>query len=356
MKIITIAGTRPELIRLSEIIKKLDIYFDHIFVHTGQNFDVHLRDNFLNDLNLRQPDYQFNLKEKTIGFNFISKMFMDIENVLMKEKPDRALILGDVNSALAAYVCKRMHIPIFHMEAGNRCYDDNVPEEINRRIIDSCSDYLLTYTQRSREQLLRENYPPNKIIVTGNPITEVLYKYIDNIDDQKILKKYNVQNKKYILATLHRTENITNQAVLYKICVALNKISKKYIIILSVHPKLDSMLKEFNINLVKNIIKHSPFGFKEFIALMKNAKVVLTDSGTVPEECSLLKIPSVLIRTSTERPELLENNSMVLSGIESSEIYNAFQIAVNSKMGTPPLDYQDKNVSDKIIKILAKNI
>ncbi|MDO9399727.1 MAG: UDP-N-acetylglucosamine 2-epimerase (non-hydrolyzing) [bacterium] len=356
MKILTIVGTRPELIRLSEIIKKLDIYFDHIFVHTGQNFDINLRENFFNDLGLRLPNYQFNLKEKTTGFNFISKMLINIEHVLIKEKPDRALILGDTNSGLASYICKQMHIPVFHMEAGNRCYDDNVPEEVNRRIIDSCSEYLLAYTQRSREQLLIENYPPNKIIVIGNPITEVLYKYSNNINSEKILKKYKVKNKKYILATLHRTENITNKISLQKICNALNKISEEYIILLSVHPKLDVMLKKFNINLEKNIIKCDPFGFKEFITLMENTKIVLTDSGTVPEECSLLQIPSVLIRTSTERPELLENNSMILSGTESLAIYNAFKMILNLKIGNIPLDYQDKDISDKIIKILARSL
>jgi len=357
-KIMTIAGTRPELIRLSEIIKKLDVHFKHIFVHTGQNFDENLRDKFFKDLDLRIPDYQFNMEEKSVGFQFIGEMFVNIEKILEKEKPDIVLILGDVNSAMAAYVCKQKHIPVFHMEAGNRCYDDNVPEEVNRRIIDTCSEYLLTYTQRSREHLLREGYHPKKIIVTGNPITEIIHKYVkynDNLGDD-ILNKYNVTEDNYVLATLHRTENVTNQSSLESICNAFNEIAKSFPILLSVHPKLNSMLQKFHIKFSENIYCFNPFGLIEFLVLMKSAKVLMSDSGTVPEEACILKVPCVLIRDSTERPELLENNSMVLSGIDTSNILHAFSIAQNLEIGDIPADYKDINVSDKIIKILARKI
>ncbi len=356
MKIITIAGTRPELIRLSEVIKKLDKHFNHIFVHTGQNFTPDLRDHFFKDLDIREPDYQFNLNDQIVGFDYIGKMMAYVEEILKKEKPDRVLILGDTNSCLSAYVCKQMHLPVFHMEAGNRCYDDRVPEETNRRIVDSCSEYLLPYTQRSREQLLAEGYDPQKIIVTGNPITEVLTKkFIDQkIDYQDTLSKFNLQAKQYVLVTLHRTENVTDQETLKKIISALNDIAKKEKIILSVHPKLNSMLKQFKIELSENIIQHPPFGFIEFLTLLKNSKATLSDSGTVPEECCILKIPCVLMRDSTERPELLENNSMILSGIETKNIVDSYYLALNLNIGDLPADYKDLDVSEKIVKIINK--
>jgi UDP-N-acetylglucosamine 2-epimerase (non-hydrolysing) len=354
-KVMTIMGTRPDIIRLSEIIKKVDKFYKHILVHTGQNFDTNLRDKFFKDLSLRLPDYQLNLKEKFVGFEFIGYMMQEISKIILKEKPQIILILGDVNSALSAYVAKQLHVPVLHLEAGNRCYNDMVPEEVNRRMIDSCSEYLLPYTQRSREQLLLEGYKPNKIIVIGNPIGEVISQYIGNIDEKKILGQYKVRSKGYILVTLHRTENITNKESLQKITTALNQLSKKTKIILSVHPKLESMLKAFNIKLEKNVINNKPFGFKDFLALMKNAKTVLSDSGTVPEECSILKVPVVLMRASTERPELLENNSMILSGIETSDILQANKLAEKLSMGDSPTEYQEI-VSEKIVKILARKI
>lgn len=355
-KILTIMGTRPDIIRLSEISKKIDKFYNHIIIHTGQNFDVNLHDNIYRDLKLRQPDYQLNIKEKSVGFDFIGNMFKQVPQILLDEKPDAILILGDVNSALTAYVAKQLHIPILHLEAGNRCYDDNVPEEVNRRIIDSCSTYLLTYTQRSREQLLIEGYKPDKIIVIGNPIGEVLSRHLDNITDKSaILNKFKVKEKSYILATLHRTENITNKENLKKILSALNKLSVNKKVLLSLHPKLSSMLKKFNFKLNKNIITYPPFGFTDFSVLMAKAHLVVTDSGTVPEECNILKVPCVLMRTSTERPELLENNSMVMSGIETDDIIRASILAAQLPVGPEPDSYNEI-VSDKIVKILAKKI
>ena len=344
-KIITIAWTRPDLIRLSEIIKKLDKYTDHIFVHTWQNFTIQLHDQFFDDLNLRTPDYQLNIKEQYVWFKFIGYMFQEIEKILLKEKPDAILILWDTNSALSAYVAKRLWIPLFHMEAGNRCYDDEVPEEINRRIIDSLSAYLLPYTQRSREHLLQEWYPPNKIIVVWNPITEVIHTY---------LSKIKRTDNKFILATLHRNENVTNKPKLENIINALNIISESHQIILSVHPKLEEMLKKFSIKLWKNIIAKKPLGFIEFLELEKNAICVLSDSWTVPEECAILKTPCVLIRKTTERPELLENNSMVLSGTETENIIDAYKIAISCSIWEIPNDYKDINTSEKIVKLMIQ--
>jgi UDP-N-acetylglucosamine 2-epimerase (non-hydrolysing) len=347
-KVMTIVWTRPELIRLSETIKLLDKFTKHCFVHTWQNFTPHLHDIFFEELNLRLPDYQLNKEWKT-GFEFIGNMYVEIDKIIEKEKPEVILILWDTNSALSAYVAKKKKIPVFHMEAWNRCYDENVPEEINRKIVDSLSNYLLTYTQRSRENLLLEWYHPSKIIVTWNPITEIIEKYKYDIWEREV-------KEDYILATLHRDENVTNEVILNNIISSLNEISNKYKVILSVHPKLEEMLNKFDIKLNKNIISSKPFWFKKFLNLEKHALCVLSDSWTVPEECCILKTPCILLRTSTERPELLENNSMILSGITKKEILNSIKIAINTEVWDIPNDYRDVNVSQKILKILLKHI
>ncbi len=346
-KIVTIAGTRPDLIRLSEIIKILDKHTKHFFVHTWQNFTPELKNQFFDDLKIRKPNFQFNKNQK-IWFEFIWQMMKDINLTLEKVKPDAVLILWDTNSWLSAYVAKRKNIPVFHMEAWNRCYDDIVPEEINRRIIDSVSDFLLPYTQRSRENLLAEWYHTSKIIVTWNPITEVINKNLKNVWERK-------EKGEYILVSLHREENIIEENNLKWIIYALNDLAKETKVVLSMHPKLDVMIKKFNIILGKNIEINKPFSFTHFLNLEKYAKCVLSDSWTVPEECSILKIPCILLRTSTERPELLENNSMILSWIKKEEIINAYNVAINTTIWDIPNDYKDTNVSEKILKIILRN-
>lgn len=347
-KIMTIVWTRPELIRLSETIKTLDTLTHHIFVHTWQNFTHQLHNQFFKELELRLPDYQLN-KECKIWFEYIAMLFIEIDKIISKEQPDAILILWDTNSALSAYVAKRKKIPVFHMEAGNRCYDDNVPEETNRKIIDSLSTLLLPYTQRSREQLIIEWYHPSKIIVTWNPITEIIKKHINDIGKR-------TEKEEYILATIHRDENVTNKKTLSNIIDALKDISNRYKVILSVHPKLEEMLKKFNIQLWENIEANEPFWFKKFLTLEKYAICVLSDSWTVPEECCILKTPCVLLRTSTERPELLENNSMILSGTTKEEILISFDVAIKTEIWDIPNDYKDTNISQKIIKILLRHI
>lgn len=347
-KIMTIVWTRPELIRLSEIIKLLDKFTHHIFVHTGQNFTPELHDQFFQDLDLRLPNYQLN-KDRKSWFEFIWNMYIEIDKIIEKEKPEVILILWDTNSALSAYVAKRKKIPVFHMEAGNRCYDENVPEETNRKVVDSLSEYLLPYTQRSRENLLTEWYHPSKIIVTGNPITEIIKKYEYDIWERVI-------KEDYILVTLHRDENVTKKENLENIISALNEISKKYKVILSVHPKLEEMIKKFEIQLNQNIESSKPFWFRKFLNLEKFATCVLSDSGTVPEECCILKTPCVLLRTSTERPELLENNSIILSGITKEEILNSMEVAIKTEIWDMPNDYKDINISQKIVKLLLRHI
>ncbi len=347
-KVMTIVGTRPELIRMSEIIKLLDTFTQHTFVHTGQNFTPELHDQFFDDLELRKPDYQFN-QDMLSGFDFIGQMYKDVNSVIDTHQPDSILILWDTNSALTAYVAKRKNIPVLHMEAGNRCYDDNVPEEVNRRIIDSLSHYLLPYTQRSREQLLQEWYHPSKIIVTGNPITEIITKHLPKIWERQ-------EENNYVLVTLHREENITNENNLKGICNSLNEISKQEKVIISAHPKFSEMVKKFNISFDENVILSKPFWFHSFLNLQKYASCVLSDSGTVPEECCILKTPCILLRTSTERPELLENNSMIQSGITQDEILTSYQIIKSTSIGEIPDDYKDTNVSEKILKLILKHI
>lgn len=346
-KIVSIVGTRPELIKLSEILKKLDKFTDHIFIHAWQNFTPDLHDQFFSDLGLRKPDYQLNIQEQYSWYQYIWYLFIEIEKILLKEKPDAVFILWDTNSALSAYVVKRLWIPLFHMESWNRCYDDRVPEETNRKIIDSMSTYFLPHTQRSRENLLLEWYHPSKITVIWNPITEVMNIYTKN------LKK---DTKDYVLVTLHRTENVTNKAILSWIIDALNKISKEHKIYMSLHPKLQDMLNKFNIKLGENIIWSKPYWFKEFIKLQQDAYCVITDSWTVPEECNILQTPCVLMRDTTERPELLENNSMIVSWTNTNEILDAFYAVTKLWIWKIPRDYEDLDVSDKLIKIILMHI
>lgn len=355
MKVITIVGTRPELIRLSEIIKKLDKYMEHILVHTGQNFDYELNEIFFEELEIRKPDYFLNSKSDTL-FKQISKILEEIETILIKEKPDAVLILGDTNSCLSAIVAKRLKIPVFHMEAGNRCYSDQVPEEINRRIIDSCSDVLLPYTQRSREQLLSEGYHPSKIIVTGNPITEIIRIYQNKAVKSNILKKLTLQEKKYVLVTMHREENVDDPQVLQNLCDTLSHISEKYKVIISTHPRTKKRLEQINVIQNNNLQFMKPFGFIDFLKLELNAFCIITDSGTVQEEATILSVPCILIRTSTERPELLESGGVFLSGVAKEDILDSFNIIIGSEKQDVyiPDDYKD-NVSDKILKILMRH-
>lgn len=336
MKIITVLGTRPEIIRLSRIIPKLDKFCNHVLVHTGQNYDKTLSAVFMKDLGVRKPDYQ--LKVRGSFGEQAGTLFKEFEKILVKEKPDRLLVLGDTNSSLAGIVAKRMGIKVFHMEAGNRCFDDRVPEEVNRRLIDHSSDILLPYTERSRQNLLDEGIHSSRIYVTGNPIKEV-------IDHYTIHK--NTKYKPYFLVTLHRSENVDNPKRLDTFVKALNKL--KYPVVWPMHPHTRKNLKS---KLGEHITVTPPVGFQEFISLQRNAFCVLTDSGTVQEECALMTTPVVIFRDSTERPETIEAGCNFVSGCEVKSILTGIKVVTEKRMEQAPSEYFVKNVSDTVVRIV----
>ena len=357
LKVMTIFGTRPEIIRLSEVMKKCDEYFDHILVHTGQNYDYELNQVFFDDLQLRKPDYFLACAGSHLGEsmgNIISKTY----EVLDKEKPDALLILGDTNSALSAISAKRLKIPIFHMEAGNRCWDWNVSEMINRRIVDSISDINLPYTEHSRRYLLNEGADGKTLFVTGSPMPEVLSKHYDKINQSTILDELNLEKNKYFLVSAHREENIDNEEHFMSLMQAINDIALKYNlpIIFSTHPRTRKFIEKRNFKfnpLVKNL---KPFGFFDYNKLQKNSYCVLSDSGTLSEESALCDFPGVLIRTSTERPEVLDKGSVIIGGITTDSIIQALEMAVKMKDNKEKYvlaeDYQDKNVAMKVVKLI----
>jgi len=355
MKILTVLGTRPEIIRLSIIIRKLDQITEHILVHTGQNYVESLSDIFFKELGVRTPDYSLGIKAESFGEQ-IGKIIAETEKIIIKEKPDRLLILGDTNSGLSAVSAKRLQIPVYHMEAGNRCYDDRVPEEVNRRIIDHSSDVLLPYTERSRQNLLREGIPGERIYVTGNPIYEVIQHYDKQIHQSKILKELGLRKNHYFLVTMHREENVDVKERLIGITTALNILQKDYKlpVIVSTHPRTKKRMQQFGIKLNnKKIHFMQPFGFFDFITLERNAFSVLSDSGTVQEECAIFGIPNVTIRDVTERPETIECGSNILSGAQKENIQLCVKtvLKLHSKW-EPPREYLIKNVSNAVLKIL----
>ncbi len=352
----TILGTRPEIIRLSLIINKLDTHAEqHILVHTGQNFTASLSDIFFQQLKVRSPDYVLLDRQQSLGEQ-LSTMYKSLETIFLKEKPDKILVLGDTNSGLSAILAERMGIPVIHMEAGNRCFDLEVPEEKNRRIIDAISSFNLPYTPQSKENLIHEGIPRNRIIVSGNPIYEVLEHYKSEIEQSDILGKLTLEKGDYFLVTAHRAENVDHEDRLLEIVKGINMVAEAYKkrVICSIHPRTKSRIKNIPTLEVHPLVEfHEPFSFFDFVKLEKNAVCVLTDSGTVQEECCLFHVPTVTIRKTTERPETIECGSNMLSGIDANQIVNCVHVMVNQpKTWSYPDGYDHTNVSDKVIKIL----
>ncbi|MCI7442620.1 MAG: UDP-N-acetylglucosamine 2-epimerase (non-hydrolyzing) [Clostridium sp.] len=357
LKVMIIVGTRPEIIRLSEVIKKCDKYFDCILVHTGQNWDYNLNDVFFEELELRKPNYFLGVVGKDLGEtmgNIISESY----KVLLSEKPDALLILGDTNSCLSAIAAKRLKIPVFHMEAGNRCFDQNVPEEINRRIVDVTSDVNMAYTEHARRYLLSEGMRKEYTFVTGSPLPEVFKRYMNKIDESNILEKLNLEPKKYFLVSAHREENIDNDKNFKNLIDALNEIAEKYNmpVIYSTHPRSFKKIEEKKIKFHKNINSLKPFGFYDYNKLQKEAFCVLSDSGSLAEESNIMNFPAVSIRTSTERPEAIDKGSVILGGITFESITQAINIIVEEKLQGEEVvkanDYTDTNVSTKVVNII----
>ncbi|MEQ8191846.1 MAG: UDP-N-acetylglucosamine 2-epimerase (non-hydrolyzing), partial [Candidatus Eremiobacterota bacterium] len=316
LKLITILGTRPEIIRLSSVIKACDRYFNHILVHTGQNWDYTLNQIFFEDLDLREPDYYLESVGKDLG-ETMGNIITNSYEVLQREMPDALLILGDTNSALSAISAKRLKIPIFHMEAGNRCFDQNVPEEINRKIVDHISDINLPYTEHSRRYLLSEGFRKEHIFVTGSPMSEVLRDHMDKILASDVLAKLGLEKRNYILLSAHREENIDIEDNFMSLMNSVNRIAEKYRmpIIYSMHPRSKKLIEQRGFTFHPLVQSMKPFGFVDYNHLQMNAFCVLSDSGTLSEESAMLNFPGVLIRTSTERPEVLDKGSMVIGGI-----------------------------------------
>lgn len=358
LKVMTILGTRPEIIRLSEVIKKCDKYFDHILVHTGQNWDYTLNQIFFEDLELRAPDHYLDSVGadlgETIG-NIISKSY----KLLKEVKPDALLILGDTNSALSAISAKRLKIPIFHMEAGNRCFDENLPEEMNRRIVDHIADVNLCYSEHARRYLNAEGRPKERTFVTGSPMAEVLSANLKKIESSRILETLGLEKQKYILLSAHREENIDIEKNFFALMNAVNAMAEKYDmpVIYSTHPRSAKFIEERNFKFHKNVRSLKPFGFSDYNNLQKNAFCVVSDSGTLPEESSYFRcFPAVCIRTSTERPEALDKGNFIIGSITEESVLQAVDVAVgmqkNADHGEQVPDYIDENVSTKVVKII----
>lgn len=354
LKVMTIVGTRPELIRLSEVIKKADKYFEHVFVHTGQNYDDRLNKIFYEDLEIRKPDFYLNVAGKHLGETLGSIISKSYE-LMRKEEPDALLVLGDTNSALSAISAKRLKIPIFHMEAGNRCFDENLPEEINRRIVDHISDVHLPYTEHARRYLIAEGVRKEHIFVTGSPMREIIHANEEKISNSEVLKKLEVEKKKYIILSAHREENIDNEKNFISLMNAVNDLAENYKmpIIYSMHPRSAKFIEHREFVFHPLVKKMQPFNFSDYSKLMREAFCVISDSGTMPEEASICKFPAVCIRTSTERPEAIDNGDFIIGGIDCKSLLQAVEMAVN--IGYPKqdvVDYMESNVSGKILKII----
>lgn len=362
LKLMTIVGTRPEIIRLSAVIKKCDLYFDQILIHTGQNYDYTLNQVFFEDLGLREPDFYLNVVGKDLGEtmgNVLAKSY----KLMVEQKPDAVLVLGDTNSCLSVISAKRLHIPTFHMEAGNRCFDENLPEETNRRIVDHISDLNMCYSEHARRYLNAEGTAKERTYVTGSPMAEVLSANLDKIKSSNVLEKLGLQKRKYILLSAHREENIDTETNFFSLMNTINTMADKYNmpILYSCHPRSKKYIEQRNFRFDSRVIQNQPLGFHDYNKLQLNAFCVVSDSGTLPEESAYfsskgMPIPAVCIRTSTERPEALDKGVFILAGITAEQVLQAVDMAVAMNAnGDNALDvpnYVDENVSTKVVKII----
>lgn len=361
-KVITVVGTRPEIIRLSRVIACLDREVEHVLVHTGQNHAYELSEIFFRDLGIRKPDYYLDAAKESLA-ETIGKIITNIDHVLEKEKPDALLVLGDTNSCLAVIPAKRRHIPIFHMEAGNRCFDERVPEEMNRRIVDHIADINLPYSDIAREYLLREGIPPDRIIKTGSPLYEVLNYYSDKIEASNVLQELGLEPISYFLVSAHREENVDSEINLIRLVNVLDGLAETYgrRVIVSTHPRTRKRFNAKGFEIHGLVELHEPFGYFDYVKLQKNACTVLSDSGTITEESSILNFPALNIREAHERPEGMEEAAVMLVGLDVQRIYQALQAIEGTPRGHERLfdlaqDYRKSNVSEKVLRIIISYI
>lgn len=353
LKVVTVVGTRPEIIRLSRLIPKLDEYTDHILVHTGQNYDPQLSDVFFKDLELRQPDYYLNVDTSSFG-TVMGETLKKCEQVFLKEKPDAVMILGDTNSAVAAIVAERLHIPVYHMEAGNRSFDNNVPEELNRRMIDHVATFNLVYSDHARVNLLREGISPRFVFKTGSPMREVIDFAKPKLNRDQVLERLNLVEGEYFLVSLHRQENVDSEGKLRMAITSLNELSSRYElpIVFSLHPRTRARLAHLNLSLDQmNISFFEPFGFLDYLSLQISSKCVISDSGSISEESSIANFPSVTWRDSMERPEALELGRVVL-GSTKADLVQAVERAISFNGREMPDGYETEDFSDRVVSLL----
>jgi UDP-N-acetylglucosamine 2-epimerase (non-hydrolysing) len=361
MKVVTILGTRPEIIRLSAVMKRLDKHVDHIIVHTGQNYDYELNEVFFEDLGVRKPDHFMNVDTSSLG-KVYGNILIKAEEILVAEKPDAVLILGDTNSSIAGIIAKRLKIPVFHMEAGNRSFDQNVPEETNRRIIDHIADYNLVYTEHARRHLISEGLPHRRVYVTGSPMKEVLMDSLDKIKASGALSSLGLTENGYFLASIHREENVDRRDSLGQILDAFERLIAEFDmpIIVSTHPRTRKRLEKLGREkLDERIVFMKPFGFLDYVNLQMNAKCVISDSGTICEESSVLNFPAITPRNAIERPEAIDTGSIIVTGLDADTIVEAVRIQTSDDIRqnavAVPRDYQVCNTSERVLKIIVGN-
>lgn len=358
LKVLTVVGTRPEIIRLAETIKLLDLTTNHILVHTGQNYDYELNEVFFEDLGLRRPNYFLNARTDSLG-SILGSILEGVEKVIQVEKPNAMLVLGDTNSCISALMGKRMKVPVYHMEAGNRCFDENVPEETNRRLVDHVSDYNLVYSEHARRNLLAEGIHPSKIILTGSPMKEVLDAHKQEFKNSKILEHLDLEKGKYFMVSLHREENVDNKERLESALEGLNAIADEYDlpVLISTHPRTRNRLELLSEELKRNLSFHPPFGFIDYVSLQMNSKLVLSDSGTISEESSILGFPAVTLRDSIERPEAQDEGAIVLTGVEKERIVQGVDqvltIIKNYGFASTPAVYEIANASRRVVSFIT---
>lgn len=357
LKVMIVAGTRPEWIRLSATINALDSVCETVIVHTGQNYDYELNEVFFEDLQLRKPDYFLEAVRET-ATQTIGAVIAETDKVVLKEKPDAAVILGDTNSCLAALAIRKNKVPVYHMEAGNRCFDFNVPEELNRRVVDQISDFNLCYTEHARRHLLSEGYQHRRVYVTGSPMLEVLEANRSGIDSSNVLHELKLEPKKYFLASFHREENVDNKENLTAIVRSFEKLSSEYgmPVIVSTHPRTRKRMSEFGLDASENLQFLKPFGFHDYNQLQVKSACVVSDSGTISEESSILHFPAITIRNALERPEAMDTGSIILTGLDEDVIVNAvkqvIEDASNDRFPPVPADYQINNTSQRVVRLI----